>query len=68
VANTVASLFYYLRVLGPAYFERAPTSPVPVLGRWAGVATFSCAAAVVVLGLAAQPLLDAFAGAGLLPR
>jgi len=68
VANTVASLFYYLRVLGPSYFEALPPVPLPVLGRWAGVATLISAAALVVVGIGAQPLLDAFAGGGLLPR
>lgn len=68
VANTVASLFYYLRVLGPSYFEAPPPVPVPVLGRWSAVATITAAAALVVLGIAAQPLLRAFAEGGLLPR
>lgn len=68
VANTVASLFYYLRVLGPSYFEVSPPVPLPVLGRWAGAATLISAAALVVVGVGAQPLLDAFAGSGLLPR
>lgn len=68
VVNTVASLFYYLRVLGPAYFVAPPAVPVPVLGRWSAAVTIGSAAAIVVLGVAAQPLLDSFAGAGLLPR
>ena len=68
VANTVVSLFYYLRVLGPSYFEPAPAVPLAVLGRWANVATLVSAAALLLLGLAAQPLLDAIAGGGLLPR
>lgn len=68
VANTVASLFYYLRVLAPSYFEAPPPIPLPGLGRWAALATLTSAAALVVLGLAAEPLLDAFANGGLLPR
>lgn len=67
VANTVASLFYYLRVVAPSYFEAPPRVPVPVLGRWSAVTTVGCAGALVVLGLAAQPLLEAFADGGLLP-
>jgi len=67
VANTVASLFYYLRVLAPSYFEAPPAVPPPLLGRWAGAATLVSAAALAVLGIVAQPLLDAFAGSGLLP-
>jgi len=68
VANTVVSLFYYLRVLGPSYFEETPQIALPVLGRWAAAATLTSAAALVVLGIGAQPLLDAFAQGGLLAR
>ena len=68
VANTVVSLFYYLRVLGPTYFDEPPSVPLPILGRWAATATITSAGALVVLGIVAQPLLDAFDGAGLLPR
>lgn len=67
VLNTVASLFYYLRVLGPAYFEPPAAAPLPVLGRWAAAATHACVVAVVVLGVGAQPLLDGITGE-LLPR
>ena len=67
VANTVVSIAYYGRVLGPAYFgDRA--GPVPVLGRWAAVATLAAAAAVIVTGLGAEPFLRAFAKAALLPE
>lgn len=68
VANTVASLFYYLRVLGPAYFEPPPAVALPLLGRWAAATTYACALAVVVAGVGAQPLLDGVTGGGLLPR
>jgi NADH-quinone oxidoreductase subunit N len=68
VANTVVSLFYYLRVLGPSYFEVPPPVPLAVLGRWSGAATVIAAAALVALGVAAQPLLRAFGEGGLLPR
>jgi NADH-quinone oxidoreductase subunit N len=68
VANTVASLFYYLRVLGPLYFDEAPApEPVAVLGRWAGVAAVAAGGAVVAVGLAAGPLLSALAEAQMLP-
>ncbi|MFN2608899.1 MAG: NADH-quinone oxidoreductase subunit N [Acidimicrobiales bacterium] len=59
VANSVVSLAYYLRVLAPSYFERAVV-PMPALGRVAAVATVACAVAVVVTGVAAEPLLHAF--------
>lgn len=65
VVNTVVSIFYYARVLGPAYFGPL-AGPVPVLGRWAAVATLACAAALVVLGIVAEPFSATFAHAGLL--
>jgi NADH-quinone oxidoreductase subunit N len=62
--NTVVSIVYYVRVLAPAYFgDRA--EPVPVLGRWARVATFVMTAAVILAGIAAEPFWRAFAEVGL---
>ena len=66
ILNTVISLFYYLRVLGPMYFEHAP-APVAVLGQWAGSGMLVAGAAVVLLGLGAQVLLAGLAGVTLLP-
>lgn len=66
VVNTVISLFYYLRVLGPIYFGQA-AEPIPALGRWAATATITAGAGVVAIGLAAGPLVDSFAAAQLLP-
>lgn len=66
VVNTVVSLFYYLRVLGPVYFGE-PAGRVPVLGRASAAAAYAAGAGVLVLGLVAEPLLDAFSGALLLP-
>ena len=66
VVNSVASLFYYARVLGPGYFQPAQ-KPLPVLGAWAGTATGLAAVATVAVGLAAEPLLAQFATAELLP-
>lgn len=66
VANTVVSLFYYLRVLAPVSLEEAD-GPVPVLGRWAAMGTAGAAVAVVGLGVAAQPLVEALMGSTLLP-
>jgi len=66
VVNTVISLFYYMRVIGPMVLDPAPAS-VPVLGRWAGAGTAAATALVLALGVAAQPLLHAASGARLLP-
>lgn len=66
IANTVVSLVYYVRVLGPAFFD-APAGRGPVLGVWAATATLACAAGVVAAGLGAEILLGRFAGAALLP-
>jgi len=69
VVNTVISLVYYMRVVGPSYWEASPDlAPVPVLGRWAAIATFVSAGALIVTGVWAQPLMRAFDIAELLPR
>jgi NADH-quinone oxidoreductase subunit N len=68
VVNTVVSLFYYLRVIGPiALDEPAPADLVPLLGRWAASAVAVAGVAVVALGLVAQPVLDVLGRARLLP-
>jgi NADH-quinone oxidoreductase subunit N len=64
--NTVVSIAYYARVLAPAYFGDL-RAPMPVLGRWAEVATLSFALALIVLGITAEPFLHAFADVRLLP-
>lgn len=64
--NTVISIVYYVRVLAPVYFGNAG-GPVPVLGKWAAVATSVATVAIVVVGVAAEPFIRAFEGAGLLP-
>lgn len=56
VANTVVSIVYYLRVLAPSYFAVLPR-PVPVLGSRAAVATGVAAVALIVVGVAAEPVL-----------
>lgn len=66
VINTVISLFYYLRVLGPMYFDAAP-APVAILGRWAGCGLFIAGISVLLLGLGAEVVLAAFRRATLLP-
>jgi NADH-quinone oxidoreductase subunit N len=64
--NTVVSIFYYVRVLAPAYFDDI-TAPVPVLGQWAASATYALTIAVIAAGIAAQPVLEALRHASLLP-
>ncbi|MDQ3964344.1 MAG: NADH-quinone oxidoreductase subunit N [Actinomycetota bacterium] len=64
--NTVVSIFYYARVMAPAYFEDVP-APVPVLGRWAAAATYALASAVIAAGVVAEPMLDALRAALLVP-
>jgi NADH-quinone oxidoreductase subunit N len=66
VANTVVSLFYYLRVIAPLAFER-PAGPVALLGPWSRATMLIAALATVGLGLGAEWLLGAFDGAALLP-
>jgi len=65
--NTVVSIFYYVRVLAPAYFGDL-RSPLPVLGRAAGWTALASAAGLVVTGIAAEPFTAAFKAAGLLIR
>ena len=67
VMNTAISVFYYLRVLGPAYHATL-VGPVPVLGRLTATSAILAAGIVVVAGIAADPLLRAFEAAILLPR
>lgn len=65
--NTVISLFYYLRVIGPMVFDPAPDG-VHVLGRWSWWAMVVSGAGVVALGLGAAGALGRFeAAGGLLP-
>lgn len=66
VINTVISLGYYARVMGPAYFE-APAVPHPSIGRWAAVGVAVCAAGVVIAGIGADLLMDEIWAARLLP-
>ena len=65
--NTVVSIFYYARVMAPAYFEDL-AMPVPVLSHWAAIATYASTGAVVAAGIAAEPVLEGLRAALLLPR
>lgn len=66
VVNTIVSIAYYARVLGPVYFGELE-QPVPVLSQWAAISTFAAAVAVLAAGIGAEPFLRAFADARLLP-
>lgn len=57
IINTVVSLVYYLRVLGPMYFGEPP-APVHVLGLGAHAVVLVAGISIVVLGVAAHPLLS----------
>ena len=63
--NTVVSIVYYVRVLAPASFGDL-TAPVPVLGRLPAGVTVGFAAALILVGIAAEPFMQAFASARLL--
>jgi NADH-quinone oxidoreductase subunit N len=67
-ANSVLSLAYYLRVLGPAYLGEPGPEVGMSMGPWARTGTYIPAAALLVLGIAAQPLWHAFLSAGLYPH
>ncbi len=67
LANTVVSLFYYLRVLSPMVFDPPPAAAVELLGRGPGLALALAGTAVVAVGLGAGIVLSAFTAAGLLP-
>jgi NADH-quinone oxidoreductase subunit N len=64
--NTVVSLAYYARVIGPAFFGRAAV-PQPVLGRSAGALAVGCAAGVLLAGVGTGLIMEAMRGARLLP-
>lgn len=66
VANSVASLFYYLRVIGPMYLQ-GPSGTVAVLGGWTALAVQLGLGAVIAIGLLAEVGLAAFAHVQLLP-
>lgn len=69
VANTVISLFYYLRALGPMYFDepREDAPAVGRLGRWSFAAMVVAGALTAALGLGAEALFGALRGVRLLP-
>lgn len=64
--NTVVSIAYYARVVAPMYFDDLP-GPVPVLSRTAAFAAVATGAAVVLVGIGAEPFFRAFDAISLLP-
>src|SRR6266568_3293828 len=64
VANTIASLFYYLRWLAPA-FLRPPASqpdPQPAAGHWAAAIAYAAGAISLALGVAAGAVMPLLSG------
>ncbi|QOV40499.1 NADH-quinone oxidoreductase subunit N [Streptomyces ferrugineus] len=61
-ANTVASLFYYLRWIAPAFLVRGPTGASRATAGTAAVVAYGAATASVVLGLLGGTVLDVLGG------
>ena len=58
VVNTVASLFYYLRWLVPAFLQQPRETGAEALepaGRWAALVAYTAGAASLAMGIAAAP-------------
>lgn len=66
IVNTAISVFYYVRVLAPAYYSPRP-GPIPVLGSWAATAVAFATILVVVAGIVAELLFGPLDAARLLP-
>ncbi|MFE3581323.1 NADH-quinone oxidoreductase subunit N [Streptomyces vinaceus] len=69
VANTVASLFYYLRWLVPVFQPAPADQPAAthaVLGRWSAITAYTAGAASLALGIAGGTILPLTTGS-LLP-
>jgi NADH-quinone oxidoreductase subunit N len=62
----VISLFYYLRVIGPMYFETS-TAATPLLGRWSALSAAITSAGVILVGVLAQLALGRLDAANFLP-
>lgn len=52
VVNTVASLFYYLRWIAPAFLGRPSLPALTPAGRWAALGAYTAGAASLALGIA----------------
>jgi NADH-quinone oxidoreductase subunit N len=64
--NTVVSLGYYIRVLGPAFFQEN-SSAQPVFAPLATTTAVACATGVVLAGVGSGAILSRLADARLLP-
>ena len=65
VVNTVASLFYYLRWLAPAFLQPASESGTEALepaGRWAAAAAYTAGTASLAVGIAGAAVLPLVTG------
>ncbi|MFH9570549.1 NADH-quinone oxidoreductase subunit N [Streptomyces sp. NPDC017454] len=64
VANTVASLFYYLRWLAPLFSTGGPANAAvhAAPGRWAAATAYTAGTASVALGVAGGAVLPAMTG------
>ena len=65
VANTVASLFYYLRWLAPAFLQQPRETGAEALepaGRWAALAAYTAGAASLSIGIAGAAILPLVTG------
>ncbi len=67
VLNTVASLFYYVRVIAPMYFAQPGNGRPATLGPATGAAAVFCASALIGLGLISGPFLAQSTGIVALP-
>ena len=64
IVNTVASLFYYLRWIAPAFLSPAPAAGdalVPA-GRWSAIGAYSAGAASLTLGVGGGLILPLLSG------
>ena len=52
VVNTIASVFYYLRWIAPAFLSRRSSAALAPAGRWSRVGAYSAGVASVLLGVA----------------
>jgi NADH-quinone oxidoreductase subunit N len=62
VVNTVASLFYYLRWITPAFLGRPSLPALVPAGRWAALGAYTAGTASLALGIASGAVLPLVAG------